>query len=168
MLPLSLFPNWDVTSEPNTSVLHRVNTDVGDVCFPDAVRGEPFLHTRLQLTLVGAVGVSLIAVIPTVVVPVARPVLRDAAAPVAFKLDAGAGMAAAGFVAVIATVVVCHTRVHVGLERSSPPPKKKNPKTPLPQRRGKPRITVVAAPVDVDAAAVGAGELGQREAGGVG
>lgn len=121
MLPLSLSPNWDVSSEPNTSVLHRVNTDVEDVCFPDAVRGEPFLHTRLQLTLVGTVGVSLIAVIPTVVVPVARPVLRDAAAPVAFKLDAGAGMAAAGFVAVIATVVVCHTRVHVGLERKKTP-----------------------------------------------
>lgn len=123
-------------------------------------------HTRLQLTLVGTVGVSLITVIPTVVVPVTRPVLRDAAAPVAFELDAGAGMAAAGFIAVIATVVVCHTRVHVGLECNPPPPEK--PKTQLPRRRGKPRITVVAAPVDVDAAAVGAGELGQREAGGVG
>lgn len=29
-------------------------------------------------------------------------------------------------------------------------------------------VTVITAPVDVDAAAVGAGELGQREAGGVG
>lgn len=62
---------------------------------------------RRQLTLVGAVGVRLVAVVPTVVVPVAGPVLRDAAAAVAFKLDTGAGVAAAGFVAVIAAVVVC-------------------------------------------------------------
>lgn len=73
---------------------------------------------RWQLTLVGTVGVSLVAVIPTVVVPVTRPVLRDAAAAVAFKLDAGARMAAAGFIAVIATVVVCRTRAHVRLKSS--------------------------------------------------
>lgn len=112
---------------------------------------------QLQLTLVGTVGVSLIAVIPTVIVPVARPVLRDAAAAVAFKLDAGARMAASGFIAVIATVVVCHTRVQGGLKRSF---FQKN-------AASKPQITVIAAPVDVDAAAVGASELGQREAGGV-
>lgn len=76
------------------------------------------VHMRRQLTLVGTVGVSLVAVVPTVVVPVARPVLRDAAATVAFKLDAGARMAAAGFIAVITTVVVCHTRGHVRLKSS--------------------------------------------------
>lgn len=37
-----------------------------------------------------------------------------------------------------------------------------------PERQRKLQITVIAAPVDVDAAAVGAGELGQREASGVG
>lgn len=59
-----------------------------------------------SLTLVGAVGVSLVAVVPAVIVAVAGPVFWDAAATVAFKLDAGAGMAAAGFIAVVATVVV--------------------------------------------------------------
>lgn len=62
----------------------------------------------MSLTLVGAVGVSLVAVVPAVIVAVAGPVFWDAAATVAFELDAGAGMAAAGFIAVIATVVVCN------------------------------------------------------------
>lgn len=87
-------------------------------------RRRYYKQTQLQLTLVGTVGVSLIAVIPTVIVPVARPVLRDAAAAVAFKLDAGARMAAPGFIAVVATVVVCHTRVQGGLKRTFFP---KNP-----------------------------------------
>lgn len=62
----------------------------------------------LSLTLVGAVGVSLVTVVPAVIVAVAGPVFWDAAATVAFELDAGAGMAAAGFIAVITTVVVCN------------------------------------------------------------
>lgn len=66
----------------------------------------------ISLTLVGAVGVSLVTVISTVVVAVAGPVLRDAAAAVAFKLDTRARMAAAGFVAVVAAVVVCHVTRH--------------------------------------------------------
>ena len=57
-------------------------------------------------TLVGAVGVRLIAVVPTVVVPVAGPVLWDAAPAVALELGAGAGVAAAGLVAVVTAVVV--------------------------------------------------------------
>lgn len=87
-------------------------------------RRRYYKQKQLQLTLVGTVGVSLVAVIPAVIVPVARPVLRDAAAAVAFKLDAGARMAASGFIAVIATVVVCHTRVQGGLKRSFFPKKR--------------------------------------------
>lgn len=68
---------------------------------------------------------SLVAVIPAVIVPVARPVLRDAAAAVAFELDAGARMAAAGFVAVIATVVVCRTSARVKLKKKKKPVSRK-------------------------------------------
>lgn len=60
-----------------------------------------------RLTLVGAVGVRLVAVVATVVVAIAGPVLGDAAAAVALELDAGAGVAAASLVAVVAAVVVC-------------------------------------------------------------
>jgi len=60
----------------------------------------------LGLTLVGAVGVSLVAVVPAVIVPVAGPVHRDAAPAVALELVAGAGVAAARLVAVVPTVVV--------------------------------------------------------------
>lgn len=49
---------------------------------------------------------SLVTVVAAVVVPITRPVFWDAAATVAFKLDTGAGMTAAGLVAVITTVVV--------------------------------------------------------------
>lgn len=58
------------------------------------------------LTLVGTVGMRLIAVIPAVIVPVTGPVLRDAAPAVALELGAGAGVAAAGLVTVVPTVVV--------------------------------------------------------------
>lgn len=111
-----IIPDWDnIRGYFNTTVLHSGN----DAWKMGAVlRAIPLWYTRWQLTLVGTVGVSLVAVIPTVVVPVARPVLRDAAAAVAFKLDAGARMAAAGFIAVIATVVVCRTRAHVRLKSS--------------------------------------------------
>lgn len=59
-----------------------------------------------RLTLVGAVGVGLVAEVPTVIVPVAGPVLGDAPSAVALELGAGAGVTAAGLVAVIPTVVV--------------------------------------------------------------
>lgn len=68
-------------------------------------------ETALFLTLVGTVGVGLVAVVTAVVVAVAGPVLRDAAPTVTFELDTGAGMAAACLVTVIATVIVC-TRTH--------------------------------------------------------
>lgn len=68
------------------------------------------VNTVLLLTLVGTVGVSLIAVVSTVIVAVTGPVFWDAAATVTFKLDAGAGMAAAGFITVVPTVVICHSR----------------------------------------------------------
>lgn len=70
---------------------------------PAAAQGH---RHSLGLTLVGAVGVSLVAVVPAVVVPVAGPVHRDAAPAVALELVAGAGVAAAGLIAVVATVVV--------------------------------------------------------------
>lgn len=63
-------------------------------------------------TLVGTVGMSLITVVSTVIVTVTGPVFWDAAATVAFKLDTGTRVAAAGFIAVVATVVVCQTRFH--------------------------------------------------------
>ena len=56
-------------------------------------------------TLVGAVGVCLVAVVPAVVVPVAGPVLGDAAPAVALELGARAGVAAARLIAVVPTVV---------------------------------------------------------------
>lgn len=62
------------------------------------------------LTLVGAVGMSFITVVPTVVVPVARPVHGDAAPTVALELVAGAGVAAACLVAVVPAVVVCREK----------------------------------------------------------
>lgn len=62
---------------------------------------------RGRLTLVGAVGMSFITVVPTIIVPVARPVHGDAAPAVALELVAGAGVAAACLVAVVPAVVVC-------------------------------------------------------------
>lgn len=71
------------------------------------------VQTERFPTLVGTVGVSLIAVISAVIVAITGPVFWDAAATVAFELDAGAGMATACFIAVVPTVVVCtHTRTH--------------------------------------------------------
>lgn len=49
---------------------------------------------------------GLVAVVPTVIVPVAGPVLRDAAPAVTLELSAGAGVAAAGLITVIPTVIV--------------------------------------------------------------
>lgn len=92
-----------------------LNTTVVDVCFESHFT---MARTSWQLTLVGTVGVGLVAVIPTVVVPVAGPVLWDAATAVAFKLDTRARMAAAGFIAVIAAVVVCRSRAHIRLKSS--------------------------------------------------
>lgn len=59
-----------------------------------------------MLTLVGTVGVCLVAVVPTIIVPITRPVLGDASAAVALELGTGAGVTAAGFVAVVPTVIV--------------------------------------------------------------
>lgn len=61
---------------------------------------------QLGLTLVGAVGMSLVTVVPAVIVPIAGPVHRDAAPTVALELVAGAGVAAARLVAVVPTVIV--------------------------------------------------------------
>lgn len=61
------------------------------------------------LTLIGAVCMGLVAVVPTVVISITRPVIWDAAAAVTFKLSAGAGVTAARLVAVVPTVVICKT-----------------------------------------------------------
>ena len=58
------------------------------------------------LTLIGAVGVRLVAVVSAVVVSVTGPVVRDAAAAVALELSAGTGVAAARLVTVVPAVVV--------------------------------------------------------------
>lgn len=61
---------------------------------------------QLGLTLVGAVGMSLVTVVSAVIVPIAGPVHGDAAPTVALELVAGAGVAAARLVAVVPTVIV--------------------------------------------------------------
>lgn len=83
------------------SVSLMPNCDLGFVCVERELLGMP-----RTLTLVGTVGMGLVAVVPTVVIPIASPVYRNAAPAVAFELVAGAGMAAAGFVTVVPTVVV--------------------------------------------------------------
>lgn len=65
------------------------------------------VYAVLFPTLVGTVGMSLVTVVSTVIVAVTGPVFWDAATTVAFELDAGARMAAACFVTVIPTVIVC-------------------------------------------------------------
>lgn len=57
-------------------------------------------------TLVGAVGMRLVAVVPAVVVPITGPVLGDAAPTVALELGARAGVAAASLITVVPTVIV--------------------------------------------------------------
>lgn len=63
-------------------------------------------HGPLVPTLVGAVGVCLITVVSAVIVPIAGPVLGDATPAVALELGARTGVAAAGFVTVVPTVIV--------------------------------------------------------------
>lgn len=58
------------------------------------------------LTLVSTVGMRLITVVTTVIVPITGPVLRDAAPAVALKLGAGAGVAATSLVTVVPTIIV--------------------------------------------------------------
>lgn len=59
--------------------------------------------------MIGTVGMGFITEVATVIVTVAGPVLRDAAAAVALELRTGAGMAAACFIAVVPAVVICNT-----------------------------------------------------------
>lgn len=64
------------------------------------------------LTLIGAVGVGLVAVVTAVVVTIACPVVGDAATAVTFELWAWTGVAAACLVAVVTAVVICkHTHI---------------------------------------------------------
>lgn len=75
----------------------------------------PQLKQPKTLTLIGAVCMGLVAVVPAVVVSIAPPVIWDAAAAVAFKLRAGAGVTAARFIAVVPAVVICKT--HAGMKK---------------------------------------------------
>lgn len=59
--------------------------------------------------MVGTVGMSLITVVTTVIVPITGPVLRDAAPTVALELGARARVAAAGLITVVPTVIVIVT-----------------------------------------------------------
>lgn len=56
---------------------------------------------------------GFVAVIPTVVISITGPIIWDAAAAVALELSAGAGVAAARFVAVVAAVVIWKTNTFV-------------------------------------------------------
>lgn len=56
--------------------------------------------------MIGAVGMGLVAVVATVIVSVAGPVIWDAAAAVTLELSAGAGVTAACFVTVVPAVVI--------------------------------------------------------------
>lgn len=58
------------------------------------------------LTLVGAVGMCLIAVVPAVVVPVTSPVLWDAAATITLELGARTRVTAAILIAVVSAVII--------------------------------------------------------------
>lgn len=64
-------------------------------------------EAALTQTLRGAVGVVLVAVVPTVIFPVTGPALRDAAAAIALEVGTDAGAAAADLVAVIPAVIIC-------------------------------------------------------------
>lgn len=58
------------------------------------------------LTLIRAVCVRFIAVVPTVVIPVTGPIIRDASATVALELSTGARVTAARLVTVVPTVII--------------------------------------------------------------
>ena len=60
----------------------------------------------VTLTLVGAVSVRLVAVVPAVIISVTGPVIWDAAAAVTLELSAGAGVTTARLVAVVPAVVI--------------------------------------------------------------
>lgn len=58
------------------------------------------------LTLIGAVCMRLVTVVPTVIISVTGPVIWDAAAAVALELSTGAGVTTACLVAVIPAVII--------------------------------------------------------------
>lgn len=85
-------------------------------------------------------GGVFIAVVPAVVVPVAGPVVRDAAAAGALELGVGAGPGAAHFVAAVPAVVVCN---HAGRSvKSSSFPLEDATKEPMfAERGGRPHLS---------------------------
>lgn len=62
--------------------------------------------SRGSSSLVGAVGMCLIAVVPAVVVPVTSPVLWDAAATITLELGARTRVTAAILIAVVSAVII--------------------------------------------------------------
>jgi NADH:ubiquinone oxidoreductase subunit 6 (subunit J) len=97
-------------------VSYGVHTKIGGFY---ALTDSDWWATVPTLTLIGAVGVSLVAVVSTVVVPVAGPVVRDAAAAVTLELGAGAGMAAARLVTVVPTIIICKANAVKPLPRTA-------------------------------------------------
>ena len=95
--------------------VHAISVPIAAPPQGDAQTIQPALEliivaaARRPCGLVGAVGVCFIAVVPTVVVPVAGPVLGDAAPAVALELGARARVAAASLVAIVPTVIVIVT-----------------------------------------------------------
>lgn len=63
---------------------------------------------KADLTCCSSLAGVLIAVVPTVVVAVTGPVVRDAAAAGALELAVGAGPSAAHFIAAIPAVIICN------------------------------------------------------------
>lgn len=83
--------------------MFRHNESAGE---PDVSADRENVLEEGMLTLVGAVGALLVAVVAAVVVAVTGPVLWDAAATVALELHARTGVTAACFVAVVPTVII--------------------------------------------------------------
>lgn len=98
MPKLPLAPKWWPTHHGSERWMGWVSDAGGSISSPP--------HGPPVPTLVGAVGMRLITIISAVIVPIAGPVLGDAAPAVALELGARAGVAAAGFVTVVPTVIV--------------------------------------------------------------
>lgn len=59
--------------------------------------------------MIGAISMSLITIVPTIIVSIACPVFRDTATTVALELGAGTGMATPVLITVVPAVIVVIT-----------------------------------------------------------
>lgn len=78
--------------------LHRTST-----------AGKRFLSVGVQvkiLTLIGAICMGLVAVVPTVIISITCPVIWDAAATVTLELSARTGVTTSCLITVVAAVVI--------------------------------------------------------------